>query len=204
MQLPYFFVRFAPALPAAASIAAAAPLTSLLFPPPSYVQLCVSIDSCQPDGFPFPSAPSVGPPSLLNERLDDVRWPVELIKERKRKRCCRAWLSPELCARVSCVCKGRLTWFRPSSSIYHHIISYIGGSDRERERERKLKMDQKSLDARVAEELLVWSCTGPSGPTIGESVWGGGKKQAPYLKIFGCFSPSFAHTHTGSFKHPAS
>lgn len=43
--------------------------------------------------------------------------------------------------------------------IYQHIISYIGS---DRERERKLKMDQKSLDARVAEELLVWS-TGSVG-----------------------------------------
>ena len=79
MQRTFFvFVRFGP--PAAT---ASPPLLPCYFPR-IIVCVCVSlyIDSCQPDGFLFPSvAPSVFW-AILNERerLDDVLWPVVLIK----------------------------------------------------------------------------------------------------------------------------
>ena len=139
MQRTFFvFVRFGP--PAAT---ASPPLLPCYFPR-IIVCVCVSlyIDSCQPDGFLFPSvAPSVFW-ALLNER--ETRWRalarrVNQIEREKKMLSC--WLSFSRWKE-----RRRLDLIPLSSgcNLPHHFL-YKALTDWPRERE-KLKMDQNSLD----------------------------------------------------------
>jgi hypothetical protein len=124
MQLPYFFVRFAPALPAAASIAAA----PLVISSPLHMYSCVCVYRFMSTGWISIPLCSIGwAPPLLNERLDDVRWPVELIKERKREKKDVVVLDCLPSCAHACVLCLQIDLIPSVLVIYQHIISYIGG-----------------------------------------------------------------------------